>query len=264
MSNDSLGDRMKWYEEVPRHRLCPQVPVMMRLDGKAFHTLTSRFEKPVDARMQKAMLAAAMELCRSIQDVRLAYVQSDEITLLITQRTPFSQAWFDLDVQKMVSVSASMCSVAFGRSLAEQMLLSEFDQLPTPLFDSRVWNLPVHEVCNNLIWRQQDATRNSIQSLGRAYFSHRALENKSCDQIQNMLMRQFGINWNDCPTIQKRGACIVQRFDRMCGAWSGWVVDEEIPIFTQDRNYVECRVRILEDQDRPGECLHWQKVKGKL
>lgn len=102
-------------------------------------------------------------------------------------------------------------------------------------FDSRVFNIPKEEVCNCLIWRQQDATRNSVQGLGQKHFSQRQLEGKSCGQIQDMLMLEKGINWNDAPTKFKRGSCCIKTDD-------GWKIDNEIPIFTQDRNYIEDRI----------------------
>lgn len=118
------------------------------------------------------------------------------------------------------------------------------------MFDSRVFTIPKEEVCNYLIWRQQDATRNSIQSVGQANFSQKELHGKSCNNIQDMLMTQKGINWNDYSTTLKRGSCCIKadnsltEYDEVgniCGYTnrSKWVIDNEIPIFTQDRNYVE-------------------------
>ena len=118
------------------------------------------------------------------------------------------------------------------------------------MFDSRVFTIPKEEVCNALIWRQQDATRNSIQSVGQANFSQKELHGKSCNDIQDMLMLQKGINWNDYSTTLKRGSCCIKADDSLteydevgniCGYTkrSKWVIDNEIPIFTQDRNYVE-------------------------
>lgn len=244
MSSDSLGDRMKGYESVPRLRLVPKMPVMLRLDGKAFHTLTSKMDKPFDVLFQNCMWKTALLLCEEIQGCQLAYVQSDEITLLLVDYQSIqSQGWFDYQVQKMCSVAASIASVEFTIALGKR-----------GLFDCRAWNLPREEVVNCFIWRQQDATRNSIEALGQAHFSHKKLHGKNCSAIQDMLMLEKGINWNDCPVPQKRGTCVrkehykvrvncpdgvnnceVQHFtDR-----SGWVVDEEIPIFTQNRGYIQ-------------------------
>lgn len=118
------------------------------------------------------------------------------------------------------------------------------------MFDSRVFTIPKEEVCNALIWRQQDATRNSIQSVGQANFNQKELHGKSCNNIQDMLMTQKGVNWNDYATTLKRGSCCIKVDDSLTEydevgnisdyiQRSKWVIDNEIPIFTQDRNYVE-------------------------
>jgi tRNA(His) guanylyltransferase len=246
---DSLGDRMKGYEEVPKSRLVPKMPVLMRLDGKAFHTYTRVVgcERPYDIWFNECMHATTKYLCERIQGVQLAYVQSDEISLLLTDYQSIkTQAWFDYEVQKMASVAASMCAVKFyavGGHTDEDKLL--------PAFDCRVWNLPKEEVTNYFIWRQQDATRNSIQLLGQSHFSQKQLHGKSCNEIQDMLMLQKEVNWNDCPTPQKRGVCVIKDgYLIKQSPWaveptvqrSKWVIDEEIPIFTQNRLYVEQRI----------------------
>ena len=118
---DSLGDRMKGYESVPRARLIPRMPVLLRLDGKAFHTLTRGMDKPVDARFQKCMWEAARRLCSEVQGCQVAYVQSDEITLLlIDYQTLTTDRWFDYDLQKMCSVAAGFASVVSGYSWSHE------------------------------------------------------------------------------------------------------------------------------------------------
>jgi tRNA(His) 5'-end guanylyltransferase len=245
MSEDSLGDRMKGYETIPRLRLVPQMPVLARLDGKAFHTLTRGMVRPYDARFHECMWAAARHLCEQIQGVRVAYVQSDEITLLITQASEYTQPWFDNDLQKMCSVAASMAGVAFldafRRSYPER-------GEALPVFDARFWNLPEREVVNCFIWRQQDAVRNSIQMLAQTHFSHKQLHGVNTNQAQELLMTEKGINWNDVPIPQKRGVCLVR--EQYAGPEDSvrhrWVVDREIPTFTQDREYIERFLRAVE------------------
>ena len=223
MSNkyDSLGDRMKTYEAVPKVFLTRRVPAIIRLDGKAFHTFTRGFEKPFDHVLMKAMKDTMLYLCENIQGCVLGYTQSDEITLvLIDYQTLTSDAWFDYNVEKMTSISASMATLAFNRAFAkcvasfngtvldrkmddpdgsfakEQRLCLSYNKAMDrgALFDSRVFNVPREDVMNCLEWRQQDATRNSIQSAGQANFSHKQLMNKSCDDIQEMLFSENGIN----------------------------------------------------------------------
>lgn len=238
MANDSLGDRMKAYESVPRARLMPKTPVLLRLDGKAFHTLTRGMDRPYDERFMRCMWSTATELCDSIQGCKIAYVQSDEITLLlIDYQTYQTQGWFDYEVQKMCSISASIATAAFGDKFRE--LFPE--RKATPLFDARCWNLPREEVANCLIWRQQDASRNSIQMLAQAHFSHKEMHLKNCSMLQDMLMLDKGVNWNDQPVPFKRGACAIR--ESYAGPENSirhrWVIDENVPIFTQNRDYVE-------------------------
>ena len=276
MSNkrDSLGDRMKNnYENRAKTYLTRRMPVIIRLDGKAFHTFTKGLKKPYDEIFHNTMNATMKYLCENIQGCKLGYTQSDEITLLLTDYdTLDTDAWFDNNVQKICSVSASMATMAFNQYFAlnykayEEYVHNELKlnakevfycdsirhKLHSAMFDSRCFNIPEDEVTNCFIWRQQDATRNAIQMLGQCNFSHKELHGKSCNDIQDMLMTQKGINFNDMPTEFKRGVCCVKEEyypDPMPGyedcpidatsVRTRWVLDKEIPIFTQDRDYVE-------------------------
>lgn len=267
--HDDLGKRMKeFYEGVPKTRLVRRMPVAIRLDGKAFHTFTRGFQKPFDDVLIKTMQETMKYLCENIQGTVLGYTQSDEITLiLVDYKKLTSSAWFDYEVQKMCSIAASMATMTFnkefsenvvserGHSLYNELIIytSKFDKA---MFDARVFNIPKEEVCNLLYWRQLDATRNSIQMLGQSEFSHNELQNKSCNDIQDMLMTQRGINWNDLETVKRCGSCCIKtdadetiKEDNIGtnGSVIGtkmtirphWVIDKEIPIFSQNRAYVE-------------------------
>lgn len=243
-----LGDRMKRYEQVQDYRLISRMPVILRLDGRAFHTLTRKMDKPVDEGFVECMEAAALAVAAEVDGCTLGYFQSDEISLLVTDyRTYHTQPWFDYRVQKMCSIAASVATAAFN-----SMLLMEFPHCdPFENFDCRAFNLPKEEVCNYFIWRQRDATRNSISSLAQAHFSHKSLHGVSSDGMQDKLMLEKGINWNDCPIPQKRGACVVKRevpVQKMSGVAmrSEWCIDKEIPIFGQDRDYIDNKVNIEE------------------
>lgn len=279
--NDSLGDRMKGYESVSRNFLTRRVPAIIRLDGKAFHTFTKGMEKPFDPVLTQAMQETMKYLCENIQGCVLGYTQSDEITLVLTDyATIQTDAWFGYNIQKMCSVSASMATLAFNkafnkevvqfflrndiedaqrngdtsdRALASAILYANYDVSLKrgAMFDSRAFSVPKEEVCNCLIWRQQDATRNSIEAVGQANFSHHELHKKTCNMIQEMLWSQRGINWNDFLTELKRGSCCIKRqFEetiddprnpdqKITVCRNRWIIDHEIPIFTQDREYIE-------------------------
>jgi len=257
MKSDNLGDRMKGYENVSKTKLLNRTPVIIRIDGKAFHTWTKVLSSvddslqvgPFSEIMHKCMVDTTQKLVENIQNAVLGYTQSDEITILLNDwKTLTTDQWFGNSVQKMASVSASMATAYFNRAW-ESMFWSE--KIPPAMFDARVFNIPKEEVTNNLIWRQQDATRNSIQMLARHYFSHKQLHKKNVSEIQDMLMLEKGINWNDIDTWKKRGTCVVRGGvnEPMMGGPDGtWTIraphqrieaDEEIPIFTQDREYVE-------------------------
>jgi len=262
MRKDNLGDRMKGYENVSRTHLTRRQPTVIRIDGKAFHSFTRGFKKPYDEVLIESMNETAKYLCENVQGCKMAYVQSDEISLLLTDYdTIDTSAWFDKNILKMVSVSASMATLSFNNAFSNNtekalhiMLEKEMDILTTSnkqidiytskinkaLFDSRVFNLPKEDVCNYFIWRQQDCTRNSIQMVGMSNFSHGQLNKKSCNDIQEMLFQEKGINLNDCNTFEKRGRCIVKIKTEVNGVMrSKWIVDNEIPVFTQNREYIE-------------------------
>ena len=271
MDKTTLGDRMKNnYENITRYYLTRRMPVIIRIDGRAFHTFTRGFKKPFDDILVKTMQETMKYLCENIQGCVLGYTQSDEISLVLTDYAELTtDAWFGNNLQKMCSISASMATMAFTKyfvknvkecermALIGNVVLFEDDEKyinvlkkaieKGAMFDSRVFTIPKEEVCNYLIWRQQDATRNSIQSVGQANFSQKELHGKSCNNIQDMLMTQKGINWNDYSTTLKRGSCCIKTViqDLSTDVKGGespiskWVIDNEIPIFTQDRNYVE-------------------------
>ena len=271
---DELGTRMKeFYESVPKTRLVRRMPVAIRLDGKAFHTFTRGFEKPFDEVLGKSMRETMKYLCENIQGCVLGYTQSDEITLiLVDYQNLNSCAWFDYEVQKMCSIAASMATMAFNKFFTKNVnyfeMTHEYDDTINEycttlvnaaekgaMFDARVFNIPKEEVCNLIYWRQLDATRNSIQMVGQANFSHKELQNKSCNMIQEMLFAEKGINWNDYPTYLKRGSCCIKttiqnpNVDIKDGAYpkSVWMIDLDIPIFKGDgRKYIDKLVFIGE------------------
>lgn len=160
---DSLGDRMKRYEKATRTVVTPRTPIIIRVDGKAFHTYTRPLNNN-DVNFSDGMIAVAVALCADIQGAQFAYTQSDEVSVLIHPYKRFvSSAWFDGQVQKMCSVSASIAS-----GVMTAMSREIFDELRIAAFDSRVFVLPEEEVCNYFVWRQKDCVRNSIQAWARS------------------------------------------------------------------------------------------------
>ena len=265
--NDELGMRMKeFYEEVPKTRLVRRMPVAIRIDGKAFHTFTRGFKRPFDEVLGKSIRETMKYLCENIQGCVLGYTQSDEITLiLVDYQNLNSCAWFDYEVQKVCSIASSMATMAFNKFFTKNVnyfeMTHEHDNTINEycttlvnaaekgaMFDARCFNIPKEEVCNLIYWRQLDATRNSIQMVGQANFSHKELQKKSCNMIQEMLFAEKGINWNDYPTYLKRGSCCIKttiqnpNVDIKDGVYpkSIWMIDLDIPIFKGDgRQYID-------------------------
>jgi tRNA(His) 5'-end guanylyltransferase len=279
MDRSDLASRMKsFYEEVSKTRLLRRIPTVIRIDGRVFHTFTKGFVQPFDDVLIDSMHETMKYLCENIQGCVLGYTQSDEITLILTDYKELtSDAWFNYEVQKVCSIVASMATMTFNKAFAKNV--KNFD-LKTAyngdteenkrlsriynkavekgaMFDARFFNIPREEVTNLIYWRQLDASRNSVNMVGRAYFSHKELLNKSCSQIQDLLMTK-GINWNNYPTYQKRGACCVKREvvsnkesdipyplkvmlpQTIVKTSKEWIVDDDIPIFKGNgRQYIE-------------------------
>jgi len=241
----SLGDRMKGYENITRNHLISRMPVILRLDGRAFHTFTNGFDKPYDKIFAKAMERTMWYLCENIQGCVLGYTQSDEITLvLVDYKELNTSSWFDNNIQKMVSVAASMATLEFNRRFSSLTsgyggYVHEKAENMGATFDCRAFNVPKEEVTNCLLFRQNDAIRNSIQALGQAHFSHKELHKKSTEDIITMVKQKTGILWNNLPIEQQRGMCCIKDEE------GHWVVDHNIPIFKgEGREYVEKLINV--------------------
>ena len=244
MVKDNLGSRMKtYYEEVSKTKLTRRMPVIIRLDGKAFHTFTRGFKKPFDDIFMKTMQDTMKYLCENIQGCVLGYTQSDEITLVLVDYNKLdTSAWFDYEVQKMTSISASMATLAFNKYYAENIANDTEDEeefkkyaskLNKAMFDSRVFNIPKEEVTNCVLWRQKDAERNSILSVAQANYSQKELEGKSCKELVAKLETEKGIIWGNLPTPQKRGTCCIKDVKYLLD--DGQVVENNSQITYKDR-----------------------------
>ena len=270
MKYDSLGDRMKAYENVSRIYLPRRLPVIIRVDGRAFHTFTRGFQKPFDEVLMNAMQLTAKKLCEEVSGCKLAYVQSDEISLLVTNDDALeTQPWFDNNLQKLVSLCASIATLEFNKVFSScdwdwyTSLLDRYIEekdgkqsgsIPDDLvdiadhhqhaydkatFDARAFILPKEEVCNYFIWRQQDAVRNSIQMVAQSMYSHNELQGKNSSDLQELIHAK-GFNWNDYPIPCKRGTCVVRIPQLVDGiVRNKWTIDLDIPTFTKKRDYIE-------------------------
>lgn len=279
--HDELGTRMKeFYESVPKTKLMRRTPVAIRIDGKAFHTFTRGFSKPFDDVLINTMQDTMKYLCENIQGCVLGYTQSDEITLiLVDYKRLNSSAWFDYEVQKMCSIAASMATMAFNKFF-ESNVEKENDSFTAEwldedtynpnykntklkdlwrvhnnalkngaMFDARCFNIPKEEVTNLVYWRQLDATRNSIQMVGQANFSHKELQGKSCEKIKEMLTTEKEISWEDFHPMYKHGSCCIKVTTETDGVTrSSWEIDKNIPLFVgEGREYIESLIQCQEE-----------------
>ena len=217
---DDLGNRMKHnFEDRTRHYLPRRTYTIVRVDGKAFHGLTKGCDRPFDINFMHAMNDTALTLCEEIQGARCAFVQSDEISFLLTDfETIKTDAWFDGNLQKIVSVVASMATSTFS---------ALFDRVA--LFDARAFTIPdPTEVENYFIWRQKDAMRNAIQMAAQSIYSPQELHGKSCLEQLDMLSLA-GFSWRDHGNRARYGGMVIHDF-----IWR--MVDT--PVFTEDRAFL--------------------------
>lgn len=275
---DELGDRMKdFYEDRTRYKLARRTNTIIRIDGKAFHTYTKGLERPFDLGLMEDMNKTTEFLCQNIQGAKFGYVQSDEISILITDYDDIStHAWFDGNLQKMASIAASLATAKFNQLRMSRFARnsgiepkyrdesyiseSEIEGFKLAMFDARVFQIPYQEeVFNYFIWRQQDATRNSISSVAQTYFSTTELKGKKTNAMQDMLMVQKEINWNDFSPREKRGS-LIRKVERQfvrkdidpiddgktyaidkgnIYTRNVWEADPETPIFSKDKDYLK-------------------------
>jgi tRNA(His) 5'-end guanylyltransferase len=256
-SRDPLGDRMKRdYEDGTRYHLPRRTYLLVRVDGKSFHSYTRGCDRPFDLGLMADMDETAKALCENIDGARLAFVQSDEISVLVTDfATAQTEAWFDNNLQKVCSISASLATAHFNRARWRR-LGAEPDRVAC--FDARVWTIPQRiEVYNYFLWRQQDATRNSVSMTAQAHLPHAALQGKSSGEMQEMLWSEKGVNWNDLPAGFKRGRAVERATVVRDVTYTDKRTDEtrvqegvtrhewrviEPPVFSQDRDWLLSRI----------------------
>jgi tRNA(His) guanylyltransferase len=260
---DDLGDRMKdFYEDRTRYKLARRTNTIIRIDGKSFHTYTKGLKRPFDAGLMEDMNDTTKFLCQNIQGAKFGYVQSDEISILITDYDDnTTHAWFDGNLQKMASIAASLATSEFNRlrmrrkfqenqvdpqehgETAYDMSIYGIFNMKSAQFDARVFQIPSQEeVINYFIWRQQDATRNSISSVAQSLYSPKELHGVKTAEMQELIF-QKGINWNDYTPREKRGLVIrkfpvVMQSGDVTYTRGKWMADENTPIFTQDKGYL--------------------------
>jgi tRNA(His) guanylyltransferase len=200
-----LGDRMKQYEKTFSYKVPNRLPVIIRVDGRAFHTLTKKCKKPFDYELMKTMDITALDVAKNMQGFKFGYVQSDEVTFCLTDYDRIeSGSWFDYKISKIISISAAHMTAAFNlhSNLENKMAM----------FDSRAFTVPVNEVANVFLWRAKDWARNSLQMYTRAFFSHKELNGKKMKDMHEMLHKK-GLNWSSDISSREKNGCFIIKSD---------------------------------------------------
>lgn len=211
VEGDGLGNRMKWYERQETARyLIPLLPIIIRLDGRAFHSFTKGLRKPWDQGLTDAMVQVTKNLVKET-NARIGYTQSDEISLIISYDEFSSEPYFNGKLFKITSLLSSLAGITFDRLIPEYLPTKV--GRPPALFDCRVWNVPnKEEAVNYLIWREQDAIRNSVSMAAQALFSHGQLMYKDVPTMKEMMLNLHGVDWNAYPAAFKQGT-YVRRYE---------------------------------------------------
>lgn len=241
-NHDSLGDRMKeFYENRTKNYIPRKTYGIIRVDGKAFHTLTKGLIRPFDSGFITIMDETAKYMCENVQGAKFGYVQSDEISILFTDIDEIgTDMWFDGNIQKICSVSASLATLMFNNMSKYYPPLSN----KVGLFDSRVFTISlIDEVVNYFIWRQNDASRNSVNSVAQSLYSAKQLNGKCIKEMLDMI-HDKGLNWNNYATGYKRGRAIYKvttnekTNDGQTYTRNKWIIDQNMPILTEDKFFV--------------------------
>lgn len=208
--NSYLGDRMKRYEQAGKYFLPPRQPLVIRVDGRAFHTYTHGMTKPFDLDLIGSMTHAMVETAKDMQGFKLAYHQSDEVTFLLSDYdTLTTQGWFGYELNKVVSLSTSLFTAHFNDAMRPFR-----GRLAT--FDSRAFVIPLNDAPNVFIWRQQDWERNSVTMLAQAHYSHKELHGKNQRDMHGMLQEK-GITWADYSDEEKYGTFLLSDGTHLSG-----------------------------------------------
>ena len=263
----TLGSRMKKYEYVTRSYLVNRIPIIIRIDGKAFHRFTRGFNKPCDIIFMESMKKTTVELCKQVQGTVMGYTQSDEISLvLMNTSNKNSELWFNNNLSKIISVSASIATVEFNKAFMDLGVQYELDnnvlfdnkknnckyssKYMTANFDSRAFNIPREEIINYFIWRQRDCQKNAVNSAARTIFSHKQILGLNQKQLKEKMLTEKEINFDVCyADAFKNGITIIKepkerigydKFGKKCSTISNqWTEKNGTIIFEADRDKLE-------------------------
>lgn len=236
---DMLGNRMKMYENSFKTVLPENFPIIVRIDGSHFSTYTKGLVKPFDEVLIEAFWETCKYLGANIAGAKYIYHQSDEISILIrNDDSKVTQPWFKNNLQKLVSLTASLATAKFN-----EVVRAKYPEKELATFDSRVFIVPENEVINYFIWRQQDAIRNSVSMVAQSRFSHQSLQGLNQIKMKNRLLDEIGLDYDkDIAIHHQRGASLERVMDKE-SLRSSWTVNKTMKILTEDREDIRKYVK---------------------
>lgn len=190
-------------------KIDPGTYAIVRVDGRAFSRISNKLDKPYSTHFMDWMDAAAIQLCYEMQGAVFAYVQSDEISVIMSDMNGERRGrWFDWNVNKLVSVSASIASGTFNLGFQHDLNGTLWEDRRPASFDSRV--IPVKsrlDAIQYFMWRQRNAYTNAISMVADRICGSAALNGKNLNDRIDMLFQQ-GIMVNDLPLGLRQGRVI--------------------------------------------------------
>lgn len=222
MNFKNLEDKCQYYRSLTDYRLLPNSNILVMLDGKNFSKLVkNNFEKPFDDCFIRMMNETAKFLCENVQGCKFAYVQSDEISLLITDYdTPETDMLFGGRLCKIQSILASLATSEFNRWFTiwnlnkcyDNVSVGEFiSKMKMAQFDCKAWVVPnVNDVFSYFLYRQLDCIKNSKQQTAQTYIPHKELLGKNADEQIAMCIDRCIVDWNMFEDKYKYGRFIAK------------------------------------------------------
>lgn len=250
---DTLGDRQKDYEKAYDYTLIRRTPIICRVDGRSFHRVCRKLTKPYEPLLLEAMAKTMFYVVSEMAGAVFAYQQSDEITFVLrNDQSLDSEPWYGNRIQKISSIAASLATLGFNKAISDSE--KKLNLVGDAVFDARVFAIPtIGEVVNNLIWRQQDCTRNATSGaaqavLGRKFgkkIALKMLHGQSTKDKLELMRVECGIDFQqEFPAAYRMGVgvykvpMIVPSKDGTSSTRKKWTIDWELPDFITERDFI--------------------------
>ena len=241
----SVIEKLKAYEQRTDTKLSVDMPIILRIGGKSFKTLTKNCDKPFDDVVARAMYKTMLELCKNIPYCVLGYTYSDEITLLIVNKgLDGATPWYENRAQKLCSVTASMATAQFCKFFVEYTKLYNRElsiDLGLVAFDCRCFNILENDVIEYFIWRQKACVRHAVMGIAHTMYSNKELYKKSDGTVRKMIKEKTGKAFAGVEPGYCYGFCAVRRLVRLpsLNVRNMWTIDKDVPKFWREPMYIQ-------------------------